>query len=90
MESTESIPIGSGHLALKEYLMKHLDEYFFCEREKCIMRKTTCLQYQEQAQEKSIDDYNRRFLRGRSLKAWDRFNCWDCEQGKRIKKNVET
>jgi len=85
MKTIESIPIGSGHPAAKDYLLSHSDEYFYCNRERCVMRKTSCLQYQRESEKKLHCKYGTYLLRTTPNKACERANCWGCEQGKRIK-----
>ena len=85
MNANKSMTATSHDPAVQIFLSTHSDEYFYCEREKCIMRKISCLLYQEQAKTKAIGDYAVRFFGGKSLKACERANCWGCEQGMRIK-----
>jgi len=52
------------------------------------MRKTACLQYQEESERKAISSYGRYFFASKATIACERSNCWDCEQGIRIKEEV--
>lgn len=75
--------------AVQEFLGEHKGEYFYCQREKCIMRKTACLRYQKEAEKKLHCKYGSYLLRTTPMKACERSNCWGCEQGRRIKKDGE-
>lgn len=88
MESIESVQIKDANPAVQEFLAEHVGEYFYCEREHCIMRKTACLQYQKESEQVAISWGNQHFFGGKSTLACERSNCWDCEQGERIKKEV--
>lgn len=59
------------------------DDYFYCIKEKCTMRKALCLDYQKQAQITVRTSYVVGF--NTSVVAAERFHCKNCEQGKEIK-----
>jgi len=65
----------------------HREDYFYCTRERCSMRKTLCIQYQEQAQIKIRTSYVVGF--NTSVVAAQRFNCKSCDQGKGIKQELK-
>ena len=90
METSESLPerikygTDQGNPGVQGFLAEHREEYFFCERERCIMRKSTCLRYQKESAA-TISGWYGNYFTGPSRKACMRANCWGCEQGKRIK-----
>lgn len=94
IEATESLPerivwgSENGNPGVQTFLAEHREEYFFCERERCIMRKTACLQYQKEAKKKLHCKYGSYLLRHTPMEACERANCWDCEQGRQIRKEV--
>ena len=79
MESIESAPSQDEIQALLAG-----PEFFYCRRERCTMKKTTCLRYQKQINGKLKYPH---FLAGDYIthSAAERANCWDCKQGKEIK-----
>ena len=94
MESSNALPerieygTDQGNPGIQRFLAEHREEYFFCERERCIMRKTACLQYQKQSKKRIIGQYGRYFFNNKATIACERANCWGCEQGKRIKEEI--
>jgi len=87
MEAIESLT-GNGNSAVQAFMDAHSDEYFFCEREKCIMRKTACLKYQKESASTVRGRYGTYLFNTTAAKACERANCWDCEQGRRIKEEM--
>ena len=63
------------------------DDYFYCTRERCSMRKTLCIQYQQQANIKMKSSYVVGF--NTAVVAAERINCLNCEQGKLIEEELK-
>lgn len=65
----------------RAFLAAHWNEYFWCERERCLMQKSLCVAYQKQA--RGTLEY--RYLNiAMSQAAADRSGCRNCPQGKKI------
>ena len=67
--------------AKQAFLAERAGEYFWCEREHCLMRRSQCIKNQEVSRGTVLNPYH-----GVGFGHWacDRASCWGCEQGKGI------
>ena len=65
----------------------HREDYFYCTRERCSMRKTLCIEYQRQSQIKVKTSYVVGF--NTSIVAAARYKCKSCDQGNGIKQELK-
>jgi len=63
------------------------DDYFYCVRERCSMRKTLCIQYQEEAKEELKKEYVKGFKKSNNTIRL--YKCLNCDQGKLIKQELK-
>ena len=63
------------------------EDYFYCTKERCSMRKTLCLKYQQEAREELKEEYVKGF--NKSNAAINRYKCLKCPKGKGIKQELK-